>query len=237
MKSVTLLTALFATAAVSQPHGHKHDRRQNQHVYQARSIATDWVTEYETVVVTEWIDATTTRWITPSQTAAPATTSQAPAQFYEPSSNTPAPSPAPATSSSAPAQPTARTSLGLPPPPPVPTSVDVPPVPLPSSVAPAPAPASTDSYGGGGSSGGGGGVHNTGDLTYYTVGMGACGWDDTGKDLTSNIVAISHEAMGSASNGNPMCGKTITISYGGKTITATVRDKCMGCAANDIDGM
>jgi hypothetical protein len=41
--------------------------------------------------------------------------------------------------------------------------------------------------------------------------------------------------MGSQSNGNPMCGKTITIHGGGKTTTATVKDKCMGCAPHDID--
>ncbi|EQL01169.1 Non-Catalytic module family expansin [Ophiocordyceps sinensis CO18] len=37
------------------------------------------------------------------------------------------------------------------------------------------------------------------------------------------------------SNGNPMCGQKITIHANGKTTTATVRDKCMGCAANNID--
>jgi hypothetical protein len=42
--------------------------------------------------------------------------------------------------------------------------------------------------------------------------------------------------MGSQSNGNPLCGKTITItSSSGKSTTATVKDKCMGCAYNDID--
>jgi hypothetical protein len=76
----------------------------------------------------------------------------------------------------------------------------------------------------------------TGDLTYYTVGMGACGEDDTGKDETENIVALSHLLMGTVSNGNPMCGKTITISSGGKTVVATVKDKCMGCAIDAIDG-
>ncbi|KAK6724855.1 hypothetical protein SNK04_003671 [Fusarium graminearum] len=32
-----------------------------------------------------------------------------------------------------------------------------------------------------------------------------------------------------------MCGKTITIKANGKTAQATVADKCMGCAMNDID--
>lgn len=75
----------------------------------------------------------------------------------------------------------------------------------------------------------------SGELTYYAVGMGACGEDDSGKDQTGNIVAISHLKMGTQSNGNPMCGQTITIYSNGKSTTATVRDKCMGCAENDID--
>ncbi|KAJ3524200.1 hypothetical protein NM208_g12145 [Fusarium decemcellulare] len=65
--------------------------------------------------------------------------------------------------------------------------------------------------------------------------MGACGEDDTGKDDSENIVALSHLLMGTVSNGNPMCGKTITIKANGKTVKATVKDKCMGCAINDID--
>ncbi|PHH67757.1 hypothetical protein CDD83_6428 [Cordyceps sp. RAO-2017] len=65
--------------------------------------------------------------------------------------------------------------------------------------------------------------------------MGACGFDDSGKDNSDNIVAISKDKMGTQSNGNPMCGQTITIHANGKTCKATVRDKCMGCAANNID--
>ncbi|KAK0638727.1 RlpA-like double-psi beta-barrel-protein domain-containing protein-containing protein, partial [Cercophora newfieldiana] len=76
----------------------------------------------------------------------------------------------------------------------------------------------------------------TGELTFFQVGLGACGFNDAGKDKTENIVALSHLLMGEQSNGNPYCGKTITVSYGGKTAQAVVRDKCMGCAFNNIDG-
>ncbi|KAK0728692.1 hypothetical protein B0T26DRAFT_636985 [Lasiosphaeria miniovina] len=76
----------------------------------------------------------------------------------------------------------------------------------------------------------------TGDLTYYTLGMGACGFDDAGKDTSDYIVALSHIVMGLQSNGNPMCNKKVAVSYGGKTLTATCRDKCMGCEADAIDG-
>ncbi|KAK0720603.1 RlpA-like double-psi beta-barrel-protein domain-containing protein-containing protein, partial [Lasiosphaeris hirsuta] len=75
-----------------------------------------------------------------------------------------------------------------------------------------------------------------GEITYYALGLGACGFDDSGKDYTQNIVALSHELMGTQSNGNPYCDRTITVSYKGKTTTAVVRDKCMGCAIDNIDG-
>jgi hypothetical protein len=41
--------------------------------------------------------------------------------------------------------------------------------------------------------------------------------------------------MGEQSNGNPYCGKTITVEYGGKSVVATVIDKCMGCVGASID--
>ncbi len=42
--------------------------------------------------------------------------------------------------------------------------------------------------------------------------------------------------MGAQSNGNPFCGRTVTLTHKGKSVQATIRDKCMGCAENDIDG-
>ncbi|EGC42057.1 hypothetical protein HCEG_01419 [Histoplasma capsulatum var. duboisii H88] len=41
--------------------------------------------------------------------------------------------------------------------------------------------------------------------------------------------------MGDLSNSNPYCGKMVTITYGGKTVTAMVKDKCMGCKGGSID--
>lgn len=77
----------------------------------------------------------------------------------------------------------------------------------------------------------------SGDLTYYTVGLGACGEDDSGKDMSENIVAMSSATMGSQSNGNPMCGKTIKIfnSANGKSATGVIHDKCPGCNDGSID--
>ncbi|KAI6248080.1 hypothetical protein HI914_03453 [Erysiphe necator] len=73
-----------------------------------------------------------------------------------------------------------------------------------------------------------------GDITYYDpgVGSGACGWKNT-KD--EPVVALPHAFMGEKSNGNPYCGKTITIVHNGKTSTARVVDKCMGCTGFSID--
>ncbi|RKU45671.1 hypothetical protein DL546_005156 [Coniochaeta pulveracea] len=152
------------------------------------------------------------------------TTAPAPVVSEAPTTSAPAPVVVPTTSVVAAAPPSSSAA-------PV---VDTPSVaaaaPSPTTVAAAPAAtptASTDSTQGA--------DVKTGDLTYYTVGMGACGEDDSGKDESENIVALSHLLMGTVSNGNPYCGKTITISYGGKEVVATVKDKCMGCDINNID--
>jgi hypothetical protein len=73
---------------------------------------------------------------------------------------------------------------------------------------------------------------NDGDLTFYDVGLGACGWTNTDSQM---VVAISKDLMGAQSNGNPKCGKKIKVSYGGKSIVVEVVDKCMGCKINDLD--
>lgn len=73
---------------------------------------------------------------------------------------------------------------------------------------------------------------NTGDLTFYDVGLGACGTTNSDSEL---VVAMSASLMGTQSNGNPNCGKKIKINYGGKSVTVKVVDKCMGCAKYDLD--
>ncbi|TDZ20934.1 Allergen Asp f 7-like protein [Colletotrichum orbiculare MAFF 240422] len=73
----------------------------------------------------------------------------------------------------------------------------------------------------------------TGSITYFEPGLGACGQTNSAGDF---IVALSAAKMGSISNGNPYCGRKISISYpGSPTVDATVVDKCPGCAENDID--
>lgn len=253
MKTSAVLCAVLASAAIAQPHAHKKRHAHQKHA--KRAIVTEWVTEI--AYVTEVIDETTTVWVTPGVEATPETTSTntQDAQFFEPEKSSPAPEKPAATPEPQPepeAQPEAQPEVQpeaqpesqpqsqpevqpepQPEPEPETTTQQAAPSPTPESQAsPKEQPTApkqeeqssskpSDSH--------------TGELTYYDVGMGACGFDDSGKDESENIVALSHLVMGTQSNGNPMCDQTITISAKGKTTTATVRDKCMGCAKEDID--
>ncbi|OTB08312.1 hypothetical protein M426DRAFT_29499, partial [Hypoxylon sp. CI-4A] len=74
----------------------------------------------------------------------------------------------------------------------------------------------------------------SGDMTYYTPGLGACGKQNSASD---HIVALAPAQYGHDANPNKakVCGRKISIHYGGKTATATVVDKCPGCASGSID--
>ncbi|KAM3550031.1 hypothetical protein ARSEF4850_008545 [Beauveria asiatica] len=207
----------------------------------------EWVTKIETV--TEILDVSTTTFITPGQSvptadATPIVPAPSDGQFFETASISqkqpeqtsvaapaPPPTPPPASSTAPPPQPTAEPAAPAPAPSkPEPASFDA--APQPSSTSEAPAPSSTGGGGGGGSG------EYSGQMTYYAVGPGACGPDDTGKDNTDNIVALSSILMGPLSNTNPMCGRKIKIFAKGKSTEATVRDKCpiAGCKTQgDID--
>ena len=75
-----------------------------------------------------------------------------------------------------------------------------------------------------------------GDMTYYDVGLGSCGYDDSGRGDTDNIVAISASLMTGIGHNPAWCGRQIRITgAGGQEVTATVRDKCMGCPEGGID--
>ncbi|MCJ1313336.1 hypothetical protein MMC25_007013 [Agyrium rufum] len=75
------------------------------------------------------------------------------------------------------------------------------------------------------------------DITHYNPmgGYGACG---TILEQTGMTVAIPWQMMGSASNSNELCGKTVHLTdpHTGKSTTATVEDKCGGCNnPTDVD--
>ncbi|KAH7463458.1 hypothetical protein FOMA001_g18203 [Fusarium oxysporum f. sp. matthiolae] len=77
--------------------------------------------------------------------------------------------------------------------------------------------------------------HHYGDLTFFELGLGACGKDYSGQDETATVVALSHLLMGELSNNNPFCGKGVIIKVGGREVKAVVQDKCQACGINDID--
>lgn len=78
--------------------------------------------------------------------------------------------------------------------------------------------------------------HFDGQATYYAPGLGACGWTNTDSDYIVAISASLFDSFGSGNpNKNPACGHKISASYGGKTITVSVADRCVGCAWGDLD--
>ncbi|KAG2145382.1 plant expansin [Suillus bovinus] len=68
-------------------------------------------------------------------------------------------------------------------------------------------------------------------MTFYDVGLGACGQYSSPGDF---IVALNVAQFGGGYPG-PECFKSITISYGGKTTQATIMDECMGCPLGGLD--
>lgn len=154
--------------------------------------------------------------------------------------STPPPPPSSSTPSSTPSS--TSTTKETPPPPPPTTQAPPPPPPTtqappPSSSAPAPSPsAAAGSSSSSGSSGSSSGGSHAGDGTYYDVGLGACGIDNSNSEY---VCAISHELFDAVSTGNPnnnpLCGKKLTATRNGKSVTVTVTDRCPGCSRDSID--
>lgn len=110
-----------------------------------------------------------------------------------------------------------------------------------TSVAPAPASSTPASYDSGSSSSGSNpaaGKSFTGEVTYFTPGMGACGHT---SDESEHMVAISQTLFDKYTpngnpNKNPLCGATVSITgFDGTTYDATIWDRCTGCAEGDLD--
>ncbi|TFK49498.1 plant expansin [Heliocybe sulcata] len=68
-------------------------------------------------------------------------------------------------------------------------------------------------------------------FTWFDVGLGACGHNNVASDY---VVALSLADFGAGYPG-PNCGRKLQISYGGKTATAEVVDKCPGCPQGGLD--
>jgi len=213
-----------------------------------------WVTATQEDIVT--VDVTTTVWLEPGETP-PAyhhhqhhhkstytshikSTVTVPA--YSPSSPAETSSPVPESSHVAPTPssvattpttsayvtPTTTSSVYV-----APTTTAVETTPTPSaysSAAPQPSASSGSSPSG---------TTHTGDITYYAPGLGSCGVTNGPSDhivaMAENVMVAAMDAAGTSTNDNPLCGKSITISYGGKTATATIEDTCPGCAGYSLD--
>ncbi|KAI1178655.1 hypothetical protein F4777DRAFT_537463 [Nemania sp. FL0916] len=261
MKSASIAAtaaAVLAGVSMAQPHGHGH-----HHHRAKRDLVTEWETVWETVTLL--VDESGTETILPTPTG-----SGAPGEFFQPpSTSTPEPQPEPeptvvkATPSAPPPPPTTTTTSTTtsststpPPPPPAPTTTTTttpkpapPPAPTTANTAASAesaAPVSGSSYAGSDKFGTSSmdTEKYSGDITYYTLGLGACGYDDSGVDLTKHIVALSHvdwyergsgTSLGLNMPNHPWCDQTITISAGGKSTTALVHDICPGCASGSID--
>ncbi|PBK96703.1 hypothetical protein ARMGADRAFT_1163100 [Armillaria gallica] len=67
--------------------------------------------------------------------------------------------------------------------------------------------------------------------TFYDVGLGACGTNSVASDF---MVALNSQQYGGGYPG-PNCFQTITMTYNGKTTTATILDECPGCPYGGLD--
>jgi hypothetical protein len=234
MKTAAVLaSALLATGSLAAVAHHGHDHLHHERAAAAGAednlekrvvIETAWVTEVE--IVTKLVDGDDVSFIYPAKaTEAPAPPPPPPKQ-EKPKQEEPEPE----TQKKEKPKEEGHQFYQPPPPPPPPPAQAKPANPEPAEPKPKPKPKPKPGNGGGGN-----GNSKKGEITYYDLGLGACGEDDSGKDNTGNIVALSHLLMGEQSNGNPMCGQTVTITANGKSVQGIVRDKCMGCEKDDVD--
>ncbi|CED85489.1 RlpA-like double-psi beta-barrel domain [Phaffia rhodozyma] len=73
-------------------------------------------------------------------------------------------------------------------------------------------------------------------FTYYdtSVGLGSCGLLHANSEYTVALNTADWSSYGSGYP-NPVCGSEIWITYGSKTVTATIQDMCPGCPSNGLD--
>jgi expansin (peptidoglycan-binding protein) len=65
-------------------------------------------------------------------------------------------------------------------------------------------------------------------MTYYDVGLGACGWSNQPSDFVVAINAAQY-------NSGRYCGQRVQIRANGKTAIAEVVDECPGCEGHGLD--
>ncbi|KIO28551.1 hypothetical protein M407DRAFT_71654 [Tulasnella calospora MUT 4182] len=95
-----------------------------------------------------------------------------------------------------------------------------------------------DSNNDGGDNNSGSGTTYTGDATFYSTGLNACGTYDSDSDY---IAAVAHENFDSFpgangnSNQNPICNKKVKACYKGNCVTVRITDRCGGCNWGALD--
>ena len=69
---------------------------------------------------------------------------------------------------------------------------------------------------------------------YNDAGYGACG---TQINAGTQLLVAAPAGLWTTPNPNndPLCSKSIRVTYNGKTITVPIKDKCPSCANNKID--
>ncbi|KIM91522.1 hypothetical protein PILCRDRAFT_810813 [Piloderma croceum F 1598] len=78
----------------------------------------------------------------------------------------------------------------------------------------------------------------TGDATFYTPGLGACGAYSSPSDYIVAVAAPtfdSYPGAGSNPNQNPICFKHITVNYQGQSVDVTIVDRCADCPGANLD--
>ncbi|KAI0343386.1 hypothetical protein BDW22DRAFT_1328878 [Trametopsis cervina] len=80
---------------------------------------------------------------------------------------------------------------------------------------------------------------HSGDGTFYATGLTACGVTNNDEQY---IAAVSHLLYdtypgykGGNPNNNPICGKSVTAHYQGKSVNVQITDRCEGCSKWDLD--
>lgn len=232
LRNIVIAASLLAPAALAIP---MMDKRGEIYTHTETAIA--WVTVEETTTV--WVDAAAA---TPAPVAAANTTSSSTSTSTVPAAIF-AQTYAPSTFSTEVAS-VATTSSYVPEATPATPAAPAPVMPAPpAAVVPSPPPVASSSVpvqpkDTAGSTTGtceGSGASCVGDVTHWDGGLGACGWNvDTNSQMA---IALPFAFMGTQSNGNPYCGRSVTLvnPATGTTVQATVGDKCMGCEARAID--
>lgn len=63
----------------------------------------------------------------------------------------------------------------------------------------------------------------SGEGTWYTPGLGSCGWENKENEMVAALNS-AQMANGGNPNNNPKCGKKLKVTHGGKSVTVKIVD-------------